>query len=88
MTFRVIAFEVEDSETPAKIQALEAADINGLSLEFQQTGMEVDLTEARMVGCQVRIAVKGSDDIESIQRYFNQPVRWVTRRELLEATAK
>ena len=83
MSHRVIAFDTLDTESTAEIQALDAADLEGLGRENRESGLDVNLAGAQLVSGQVRIAVRGCDDLEVIQHYFKRPVRWVTRRELL-----
>tara|TARA_R110001583_G_scaffold42134_8_gene133983 strand:- start:964 stop:1149 length:186 start_codon:yes stop_codon:yes gene_type:complete len=58
-----------------------------LGREFDESGLVVDLAGAKLIDGEIRIAVMGCFELESIQYYFSQPIRWVTRRELLASAS-
>lgn len=84
MVHRVIAFKALDIANTADTQARSVADTEGLNCEYQERGLFVDLAGAQIVAGEIRIGVVGTGSLESIQRHFNCPVRWVSRRELLQ----
>jgi hypothetical protein len=82
-THRVIAFATTDLESAPEIQAMDAADVDGLSREYRDSGLDVHLIDAQRRGEEIWVPIAGPGDLESVQHYFSPKVRWVSRGEML-----
>lgn len=82
-THRVIAFATTDLESAPEIQAMDAADVDGLGREYRDSGLDVHLTDAQRRGEEIWVPIAGPGDLESVQHYFSAKVRWVSRGEML-----
>jgi hypothetical protein len=82
---RVIAFATTDLESTPDIQALDAADVDGLGREHRDSGLDVHLKDAQLRGEEVWVPIAGPGGLDSVQHYFSPKVRWVSRGEMLKS---
>ncbi|TBW57403.1 hypothetical protein EZI54_07025 [Marinobacter halodurans] len=81
---RVIAFPTTDLESAPDIQALDAANVDGLGREYRDSGLDVHLKDAQRRGEEIWVPIAGPGELETVQHYFSPKVRWVSRGEMLK----
>lgn len=82
---QAIAFKTTDNESSPELQALDAADIDGLGKMYRETGLDVNLSGAQRRGSEIWVSVAGVSDLDELQHYFTPTIRWVSRAELLNS---
>lgn len=81
----VIAFATTDLESAPDIQALNAADVDGLGRENRDSGLDVHLKDAQRRGEEIWVPIVGAKHLDVVQHYFSPKIRWVSRGEMLKS---